>query len=112
MKDLAALRERFERDPMEVQIGGLASHLSRIAWFMKRSDATIDLTGMFRESKYFAEWAATHAPLEIQGVLAEIQLEVALWERMHARGGFSLEQAQQPETWAQRLLCVSGLVAE
>ena len=112
MKDLAALRVRYEKDSVEVQIGGLASNLSRMAWCMKRSDAAADLSALCRESKYFAEWAANRASLEMQGVLAEVQLEVALWERMNARGRCSPEEAEQPKTWAQRLLRLSGLIAE
>ncbi len=108
MKDLAALKMRYERDPIEIQIGGLASNLSRISWFMKRSDATADLSAIFRESKYFAEWAAVHAPLEMQAALAEVQIEIALWERNSVKGRCSPEQ---PETWAQRLLRMSGLIA-
>ena len=109
MKDLAALRVRYEQDPIEIQIGGLASNLSRIAWFMKRPEVAADLSATFRESKYFAEWAAVHAPLEMQAALAEVQIEMALWERKSAQGRCSPEQ---PEAWAQRLLRMSGLVAD
>lgn len=109
MKDLAALKKRFEQDSVEVQIGGLASNLSRMAWFMRQPDTTTDLTAMFRESKYFAEWAASRATPEMQCVLAEVQVEVALWERMNAKGKVSPEQL---EAWAQRLLQLSGLAAE
>ena len=109
MKDLAALKKRYEQDRVEIQLGGLASNLSRIAWCMRRPEAATSLTAMLRESKYFAEWAALRAPLETQAVLAEVQVDMALWERMSLKGRGSPEQA---ETWAQRLLRLSGLTAE
>ena len=109
MRDLAALKQRYEQDRVAVQIGGLASNLSRIAWCMRRSEASAGLAAMLRESKYFAEWAAARAPLETQEVLAEVQVELALWERKSAKGQFSPEDA---DMWVQRLLRVSGLMAE
>ena len=110
MKDLAALRRRYEQDPPAVQVGGLASNLSRIAWFMKRQDASQALEPIFRESKYFAEWAAGHTSLEVQEVLAEVQLHLALWQRRVANGDPLDSIMEEPQKWSEKLLTIVGLI--
>lgn len=108
MKDWTALRERYQQDAPAVQLGGLASHLGRIAWCAQRQGRNQALP-LFRESKYFTEWAAPACTLEQQAVLAEVQFQLAWWERgwgtRVAPGGIA-EQAQQ---WSLRVLKFAGL---
>ena len=110
MKDFSVLRTRYERDPIEVQIGGLASNLSRISWHIRQSGTEANLRPLFRESKYFAEWAASHASLKIQGVLAEVQVDLAIWERKASSGQLLPTYAEQSEAWAQSLLSLAGFI--
>lgn len=110
MKDWAALRTRYQRDEPAVQIGGLASNLSRITWCAQREDRQQALP-VFRESKYFTEWAAPACSLEQQGVLAELQLQLALWERGWGRRLSPSNIAQEAQQWSTRLLESAGLLS-
>ena len=109
MKDLAALKARYQRDPLPVQLGGLASNLARAAWCMRRPGSRSQLAPIFRESKYFAEWAAGAAQPDVQVTLAEVQVELAVWERRVSHDGLSSAEAEQSEAWAAKLLSLAGL---
>ena len=109
MKDLAALKVRYQRDPLSVQLGGLASNLTRAAWLMRRPGSRVQLAPIFRESKYFAEWAAGSAEPGVQATLAEVQVELAVWERQLSRDGLSPAAAEQSTAWAGKLLSLAGL---
>ena len=108
-KDVAALKSRYLNDPPEVQIGGLASQLSRLGWFLKRSTDIEKLQPIIRESKYFTEWAADQASPDVQGVLAEIQLELAMLERQMTRGESPLGYIEHADFRAAQLLRLAGL---
>ena len=108
-KDFVALKLRYLSDPLEIQIGGLASNLSRLGWFIKRSTTIEKLQPILRESKYFTEWAADHASLELQNALAEVQLELAILERKMTRGESPLSYIEQADSWAVKLLRLAGL---
>ena len=112
MKDLTTLKVRYQRDPLPVQLGGLASNLARMAWCMRRPDSRPQLAPLFRESKYFAEWAASTADPGVQAALAAVQVELAVWERRVARHGPSQQEAEQLEAWAAELLALAGLTAK
>lgn len=110
MKDWAALQQRYLRDNPAVQLGGLASNLSRIAWCAERG-AWDDAAPIVLESKYFTEWAAPSCSLEQQRLLAELQIELALWERGWGSRLNSAKVAQQASAWSAKLLELSGLVS-
>ena len=109
MKDLATLKRRYQRDAPAIQLGGLASNLSRIAWCVTQGHQA-GLPALFRERKYFSEWAAPSCSIDQQGLLAEVRLHLAIWER---RGGEKLSPAtlaDQAQQWSARLLQASGLM--
>lgn len=106
--DVAARRARYQRDNRAVQFGGLASNLSRIAWFAQRQGRDEALP-VFRESKYFTEWAAGSCAIEQQGLLAELQLELALWERGWGSRLDPSTIAQAAQRWSVQLLEAAGL---
>ncbi len=109
-RDLTALKSRYLSDPPEIQIGGLASNLSRLGWFVKHSMSFEKLQPIIRESKYFTEWAAVEAPLDLQSALAEIQIELAILERRLAMGAVA-NAAENTDSWAGKLLHLAGLDA-
>lgn len=110
MKDMLLLKNRYKQDPPQVQVGGLASNLSRISWLMNRQDGAQKLGAIFRESKHFAEWAAEHTPIEVRGALAEVQIDLALWERRVIRGGSLEGISKEPEGWSRKLLAMVELI--
>ena len=106
MKDWAALQARYQQDPRGVQLGGLASNLSRIAWFAQRQKREEALP-IVRESKYFTEWAAPSCSVEQQGLLAEVQLRLALWERAWVTQSDASGIADDATRWSNMLLEVA-----
>ena len=109
MKDLAALQHRYQRDIPAVRLGGLASNLNRIAWCAEHDDQQ-QAHVVFRESKYFTEWAAPSCSFDQQVMLAELQLQLALWERGWARRFTPSAIATEAQRWSQQLLASSGLL--
>ena len=109
MTDLGHLRQRYERDHPAVQLGGLASNLSRIAWCAQRNEQAQSRL-LFRESKYFAEWAAARCVPEQQYLLADVQLQLAIWERGWGTRVPPATIAQEAQQWSAKLLEVSGLL--
>ena len=109
MRDWVTLQARYQRDHLSIQLGGLASNLSRIAWFAQR-EGRHEAVPVFRESKYFTEWAASSCPLEQQQMLAELQLKLVLWERGWGTHLNSSKIAQDAQHWSTRLLQSASLL--
>ena len=108
MKALADLKRRYEQDSSAVQLGGLASNLARIAWHAQRNDKPG--SSLFRESKYFTEWAAPRCSPESQALLAQVQLLLALWEPRWGKASDPAEIAQEAQRCSARLLTNAGLI--
>jgi len=109
MRDWEALKARYERDEPTVRLGGLASNLSRIAWCAQRSDHAA-VGSLFRETKHFTEWAAPQCSVEQQALLADLQLQLAMWERGWGHRLSPVTIAEEAQRWSAKLLNASGLV--
>ena len=108
MRDLPSLKHRYESDSPAIQLGGLASNLTRIAWHAQRNGRPA--ASLFRESKYFTEWAAPHCAPEQQALLAQVQLALALWEQGWGGVLDPAQIAQEAQDDSARLLSSAGLV--
>ena len=64
---------------------------------------------MFRQSKYFTEWAASSCPLEQQAMLAELQLQLSCWERGWGKQMSAAAIERAAGDWSARLLETAGL---
>ena len=104
-----AIRERYLRDPLPIRLGGLAADLARIASFADDPRDQQAVVSLLEEGKYFAEWAAPSAPLDIQAVLAEVQVSLALWQRRYASGRPDPLMRDGAQRWSDHLLELSGL---
>lgn len=111
MKNFEALRRRYGQDAPAVQLGGLASNLSRVAWHAQHGVGP-PAPALFRESKSFTEWAAPNCSLEQQVSLAEVQLSLALWERGWGTRIEPATIAQEAQRCAAKLLASAGLLTE
>ena len=105
-----AIRSRYLRDPLPVRLGGLAADLARIASFAGHPGHKDIIASLLEEGKWFAEWAAADAPLEIQAELAEVQVLLAVWQRRWLRGEVEPLVPEQAKQWSDRLLQLSGLI--
>jgi len=65
---------------------------------------------VLRESKYFTEWAVPSCDIEQQGLLAELQRDLAVWERQWGRRMDPSAIAQAARQGSQRLLEAAGVL--
>jgi hypothetical protein len=114
MTDRSDLRERYLRDSLPVQLGGLAANLARVRSFSGNPTHGVVVAQLLEESAWFIEWAVPGAPLETQLTLVDCQRRLARWRLSWAetwadpkRRG---EVAEQAGAWSQKVLNLSGLV--
>lgn len=103
------LRQRYLQDPLPIRLGGLAADLARIASFSENPKNRQAVASVFREGKYFAEWAAPDATIEIQWHLAQVQTWLAIWHRRWLAGTVEPAMREEARSWSDRLLTLSGL---
>jgi len=104
------IRQRYLQDPLPLRLGGLASDLARIASCADDPRDRDAVMSLFEEGKWFAEWAAPHAPLDVQATLADVQLFLALWHRRWLTGSTDTAMQAEAKSWSDRLLKLSGLL--
>ena len=104
------LRDRYLRDSLPIRLGGLAADLARIASFAENPKNTEVVASLLEEGKYFAEWTAPEASLEVQEQLAQVQLQLALWQRQWLAGQAVPTIRIEAQRWSEALLELSGLV--
>lgn len=116
MKNQLLIRERYLRDALPVRLGGLAANLARIKSFSDRVQLCDAVERLVEESKFFIEWTASDAELSVQVELVELQRELARWQyewqRLWADPERRADMADRSQVWSQRVLAVSGLLAQ
>jgi hypothetical protein len=114
MRDYTTVRERYVRDALPVRLGGLAANLARVTSFSDHPDHRDVVERLLDESKFFIEWAAPEADLEVQAALVELQLQLARWQRVWADIWADpvrrADVAEQARVWSDRVLEMSGLL--
>lgn len=114
MKDWTTIRERYLQDELPVRLGGLAANLGRIKSFATH-DANRDvIESILDESKWFIEWTAAEAEIDVAATLVELQIQLARWRQNWANIWANPEQrrkvAEQSGLWSNRILELSGLL--
>jgi hypothetical protein len=114
MSNFTAIRERYLRDELPIRLGGLAANLARIKSFSRHPGHFDAVTSLLNESKYFIEWTAPSATLEVQSELVELQIQLAQWQQglsgIWSDAKQRQELADRANTWSQRVLQLSGLL--
>jgi hypothetical protein len=69
---------------------------------------------LLEESKFFIEWTALDAGLDLQAELVELQVELARWQQSWSKIWADSVQrtaiVEQASDWSKRLLEMSGLL--
>ena len=82
MRNLEVIKTRYLQDDLRVRLGGIAANIARIAsWSSDPADWEA-VQSMLEESEFFIEWTAPQAPLNVQALLVELQIQLALWHRI------------------------------
>lgn len=115
MRDWVALRERYQQDGLPIRLGGIAANLARICSFSDHPAHSDVVGNILDESKFFIEWVAPDAPLDVQAALVEIQVQLARWQRHWSQIWHDPKQrkmvAEQARIWSQQVLQLSGLLS-
>ena len=116
MKHLLAIQACYVRDALPVRLGGLAADLARIASFSQNPANLVPVADLIREAAHFVEWCAPESDLQSQVTLLELQRHLARWRmRLPQRFRDQAWRAQmiaEAQRWSQRVLEMSGLLAE
>ncbi len=114
MKDRAVIQERYLRDTLPVRLGGLAANLSRIKSFAAHEANRDAVESLIDESKYYIEWTAVGAEIEVSAELVEVQVQLARWQYQWGQIWFDpVRRGQVAEAsgiWSKRVLELSGLL--
>ncbi len=114
--DWNAIRERYLSDDLSIRLGGLAANLGRIKSFSAKEASQETIEGLIEESKWFIEWTAREAEIDIAAQLVELQLQLARWQ--HQFNSIWDDPAKRKEmigqsgAWSQRVLEMSGLLQD
>ena len=114
MKDWKAIQKRYLQDPLPLRLGGLAANLARINSFSDHPGHRDVVESLLNESKFFIEWTAPAAGLELQAELVELQVELACWE-LNWKNIWNdplkrASAAGKARIWSERILGMSGLL--
>jgi len=114
MKNVAAVRERFESDPERVQLGSLASALARLRSFATDDRLEKAARLALEESRLMAEWMKSESDGDTHRLLATIRAQLVDWEAdwptLWASSTRRVSTAQTVEQWSMELLDISGLI--
>lgn len=109
-------RETFLGKNIDIQLGGLAADLARVASFV-RIPALAPTETMLEESRAFIEWCApglVPERLDDAARLVEIQRSLTYWyHRWDQIVNDSIERhklAEQAQAWSDEVLKMSGLL--
>ncbi len=108
MRNIEAIKTRYLRDDIRVRLGGIAANLARIASSSLNPANWEAVQSMLEESKFFIEWTAPEAPLNVKVFLAELQIQLALWHLVWPEVYTDRQQreklSQLSRTWSQNVL--------
>jgi hypothetical protein len=97
-------------------MGGLAANLARIKSFSNHPDHRDVTESLLEESKYFIEWMAPEAEINLQAELVALQVQLACWQRSwQGIWADPLQRAavgEQAQTWSEKVLKRSGLLGQ
>jgi hypothetical protein len=114
MRDWVSLQKRYLRDELPVRLGGLAANLARVKSFSDHPDHRDIVKNLLEESKFFIEWTAPDAGVELQAELAKLQLQLACWQLNWKNIWDDPVQraavAGKARIWSEWVLEISGLL--
>jgi hypothetical protein len=100
MQNMETIKNRYLQDGLDKRLGGIAANLARIASFSINPQNWEAVQTMLEETKFFIEWTAPDAPLNVQAFLVEVQIQITLWHRNWPRIYANPEECKKIRQWA------------
>ena len=108
MMNIRALKERFDRDPVPLKWGGIASDLLRISTMAHAQKLDTDIfQNVLTETKFFTEWLAPHVRLEEQETLLSLQRTLSGISSAYPD---PKDIENKTHAWSDKVLDISGLI--
>ena len=107
MQHIEKIKHRFLKNNLANCLGCIAANLARVKSFSGVANNEKAVNDLIEESKFFIEWTAPRASLEIQEVLVNLQIQLAMWR--YSRENEIIKLAQ---IWSNKILKLSGLLNE
>jgi hypothetical protein len=108
VRNIEAIRTRYLRDDLRMRLGGIAANLARIDSCSSNPANWEAVQSMLEESEFFIEWTAPEAPLNVQALLVELQIKLALWNlkwpKIYTDPQERKKLSQLARTWSQNVL--------
>ncbi len=101
MKNIEAIKNRYLQDDLQVRLGGIAANLARIASFSANPKNWNAVESMLQETKFFIEWTAPDVQLEVQALLVEVQIQLALWHRNWSTIHSEKKEREKLQHWSR-----------
>jgi hypothetical protein len=116
MKNWTVLQNRYLGETLPTRLGELAANLARISSFSHNDLNRDAVASLIEESKFFIEWTAMDADIDLAAELVELQVQLARWQlgwqNIWVDQARKLEVVNQARVWANRVLEMSGLLSE
>ncbi|MCC6153024.1 MAG: hypothetical protein IT367_04665 [Candidatus Hydrogenedentes bacterium] len=113
MRNWKGLRERFLRDTDSIQLGNMASDLSRISSFCEMLADKSAIQDQIQQVRYFIESTIAKNHVTVSDMLAELEIKLINWQKRLTVNSDSpallTEIAQDAQAWSNRILDISGL---
>ncbi len=114
MSELTSTKDRYLQDALPIRLGGLAANLARVCSFSKNPANREAVYSLLDESKWFIEWTAAETTVDTAAQLAELQLELSLWqldwEKIWSNPAVRAAVATHSKSWSDRILQLSGIL--
>jgi hypothetical protein len=116
MKDRTVLRERYLRENLPNRLGEIATNLARISSFCQNDLNCDSVASLIEESKFFIEWTAMDAGIDLAAELVDLQVQLARWQLswqdIWVDQARKLQVANLAKSWENRVLEMSELLSE
>jgi hypothetical protein len=116
MKNWTVLQDRYLRETLPNRLGELSANLARISSFSQNDQNCDAVASLIEESKFFIEWTAMDAGIDLATELVELQVQLARWQlgwqNIWSDQARKLQVSNQAKVWSNRVLEMSGLLSE
>ena len=115
MRNWESLKGRYLQDDLPIRLGNLASNLARIKSCSLHHTNPIVVEQLLTESKFFIEWTASDADIEVAAELVQLQIQLSQWESKIKELWTDIDErrklSEASGVWSERVLDWSGLLA-
>jgi hypothetical protein len=116
MKNWTILQDPYLRETLPNRLGELSENLARISSLSQNDQGCDTVAILIEESKFFIEWTAMDAGMDLAAELVELQVQLARWQlgwqNIWSDRDRKLEVANQAKVWSNRVMEMSGLLSE